>query len=713
MIFGTLLPVTYANAYESEGVKSDDMGVQEPEDFGDLDIEQLSRVQIISATLTPTQTRLVPAKTTVLDETVITKSGARNLNELLEIYTPNTQLIAHNTHLNHFGIRGIISDRDDKYLLRVNGKTMNNLMFVGAESERDLPLLGDFRTVTTIHGPASATYGAGALAGVVNLETHSGLTFEGSDVQIRQGMADRFTAVETRYGRKFTNDSGVFIYAGIADQQGADQGDSPYVFGKTFTTPGPMPDVVSGEPVSIGVPDLHDAGDMLKLKFHLSFVNGPMETWARYTKGGAVVRPQRTNLLSGDISAAEKGRRNVSQQFTIANKFKSDLSDTFNLETFLSYDEYQYRLWLYDLYPDSDDRREREVYARLLGTWTPDARQSMALGLEYSHMWFDGAPVGYGPAPGIPPTSDNWQTNTVSLMAEHQWHVNDQWTTFASARADKHTYTDWLFSPRLAVVYTPNRDESLKLIAARAKRRNGDGELRQEYVQTASEGTSETLDSLEFRHEHQLDRRWNFSYSVFVEQNDAIGFDAAANHSVAVGEFDIWGIEPEITFHTANTRLTLSHGYTKLLNADLAIASSIQGITAEPYGYGHDLANWANHITKFAVIHDLNSNLTVNTSLRAYWGFPGAESLADWNNSLNTPLSFALDDPGYDEAYGPSIYWNAGLEYRPTNNLTVRADAYNILGWFDETLNKRIYYFRGSDYSVEAASVALSAKYVF
>jgi outer membrane receptor protein involved in Fe transport len=163
----------------------------EPEEYGGLDIEQLSRVRIESATLTPTQVRLVPAKTTVLDHATIAQSGTRNLNEALEIYSPNTQLILHNTHLDHFGIRGVISDRDDKYLLRVNGKVMNNRFFVGAESERDLPLLGDFRLVTLVHGPASATYGAGALAGVMNLETYNGLTFEGADAQVLRYRAER------------------------------------------------------------------------------------------------------------------------------------------------------------------------------------------------------------------------------------------------------------------------------------------------------------------------------------------------------------------------------------------------------------------------------------------------------------------------------------------------------------------------------------------
>jgi len=685
----------------------------EPEEFGGLDIEQLSRMRIESATLTPTDVRLVPAKTTILDEATIAQSGARNLNEALEIYAPNTQLILHNTHLDHFGIRGIISDRDDKYLLRVNGKVMNNRFFVGAESERDLPLLGDFRQVTLVHGPAAATYGAGALAGVINLETHNGLTFEGADARISHGFQDQFSAGEFRLGHRFTHESGLFLYAGVADQSGANLHESPYVFGSSFGTSGSGPAVVSGQPVTFPEPDLRDAGDILKMKYHASYVNGPVEIWARFTQGGGLVRPMRTTLQTVDLATAEKGRRNLDQQFTATVKYKADLSPAFNLETLVSYDRYQYRLWVYDQFAAAQDRREDEAYLRMLGTWTPNHKHSLALGLEYSHLWFTGPRLGFGPAPGVPPVEDSWQTNTVSFLSEYQWHLGAKWTAFASARADKHSYTNWLVSPRLALVFTPAPKDTVKLIGARAMRRNGDGELRQEYVQSGTKGTTERLDSLEFHYERQQDEQWNFGCSLFIEENEAIGFDAAANHSAAVGTFGIWGVEPELSFRSGKTRLTLSHGYTKLYDSHLAFANTVQGISAAPYGFGHDLANWANNITKLALIQELTGGWTASTSLRAYWGFPGARALADWNATHTPPLSFALSDPGYDDAYGPSVFWNAGLEYRPTKRLTLRADAYNMLGWADRTLNKRIYFFRGSDYSPEAASVALSAKLSF
>ncbi len=56
------------------------------------------------------------------------------------------------------------------------------------------------------------------------------------------------------------------------------------------------------------------------------------------------------------------------------------------------------------------------------------------------------------------------------------------------------------------------------------------------------------------------------------------------------------------------------------------------------------------------------------------------------------------------------LKFHAGLEYRLTKMLTVRSDAYIILGWFNGAFSKGRGCFRGSDRSVEAPSVASTAR---
>ncbi|MGA2070399.1 MAG: Plug domain-containing protein [Sedimentisphaerales bacterium] len=74
------------------------------------------------------KTRENQAAVTTVTAEQIKASGARSLFELLDIYVPNLQVIRHHWESDHIGLRGIINDRDDKYLLLVNGKVINERM---------------------------------------------------------------------------------------------------------------------------------------------------------------------------------------------------------------------------------------------------------------------------------------------------------------------------------------------------------------------------------------------------------------------------------------------------------------------------------------------------------------------------------------------------------------------------------------------------------
>ena len=100
--------------------------------------------------------------------------------------------------------------------------------------------------------------------------------------------------------------------------------------------------------------------------------------------------------------------------------------------------------------------------------------------------------------------------------------------------------------------------------------------------------------------------------SIFVHYNlEIISWDEATGHSTTIGTQKEWGIELEASYHTDKTRLMVSHGYTKLIDFDLAPGKSTY-ITAKPYGYGDDLANWSNHITKLTAQHKLDDKWTLD-----------------------------------------------------------------------------------------------------
>ena len=242
-----------------------------------------SAVTIPTGTLTATTADSVsPYTVTHITREMIEKSGARNLNELLDEFVPNLQVIRHHSFQNHIGIRGIVSDREDKYLLRVNGRVMNQHFLVGADSERDVPLLRDIDFVDVIRGPGSTTYGPGAIAGVISIQTLNGVTFQGFDVQGRQGFEQYMTTTEMRYGEKLGEESGFFAYYGYGDQDGADPSDAPVIYGRTGALPNGYPPAVAGEPVPFYTPnDGATFHGHPQHKVHLEYTQGTFDVWAR------------------------------------------------------------------------------------------------------------------------------------------------------------------------------------------------------------------------------------------------------------------------------------------------------------------------------------------------------------------------------------------------------------------------------------------------
>jgi iron complex outermembrane receptor protein len=160
-------------------------------DLTSMSIEDLMNIEIHStATLTKTTPRLVPAAVTTITAEQIQASGARSLDELLDIYVPNLQLIRHHWESDHLGLRGI--KNENKYLLLVNGRVINERTHIGAITERDLVLLRDIHHIDVVRGPGSALYGPGAVSMVINIITYTANTFQGTEVTGRLGAIEEF-----------------------------------------------------------------------------------------------------------------------------------------------------------------------------------------------------------------------------------------------------------------------------------------------------------------------------------------------------------------------------------------------------------------------------------------------------------------------------------------------------------------------------------------
>ncbi len=687
-----------------------------------LGLEELETLRF-QDTITLAQTPLfeAPASITVITDKDIERSGARSLDELLDIYVPSFQYM-YKVEGYQAGLRGIISDRNNKLLITVNGRSMNVLASDGgAITERPLSLLGDIEKITVVAGPGSVIYGPGAIAGVIAIQTRDGHGEPGLQMDVRLGAGEVFASGELRYAHEFQNGLGLFAYYGIDKYPGADEDDSPLKIDHSFTAKDGTR-VEAGKPLPFELPNGNGSfQDKLRHKAHIQLNGKNLELWARFTHGGqAIATEQHQYRLIHPRRLKKTGRED--QQWTIFGRYHHRLTDKLRMEYSLSYQNTDVLIHLGDDTPFDKikgNRRwnEQQVFARILAKGEPSPTQRLSLGFEYRYNQFGNRshlePSEPSKIFGLDPDTD-WHSMLYSLLGEHQWRFSPNWLAITGLRVDKHTYTPWMFSPRVALIHTSDdRRMTWKLMYNRSVRSADDADLfRDELNDKASE--VETIDQAEVNFGHQLTQSWKYGLSFFFNHHEVVAFSRDLFRSAPLGNVNTLGLEFQLSYQDERFDFWLAHSYVKLLDFSLADPQlTIQNISAEPYGYGNDLANWFNHATKLFLTWHVNERLDWNTSLRVYWSLPGGEDLSDYNKAvLGGDPSVALAQ-GSDQAFGTSAFLNTGLQYRWSRHLSVSVTGYNLLGLIDEDLNKKNYFQRTSQYRVLAPSVALKLNYRF
>jgi outer membrane receptor for ferrienterochelin and colicins len=748
-----LAPGEPASAGGALGEEVEGLPAEDPlDDILNLDVDQLANtnvqenVQIEStpAALTETTRVAVPATVTQITQEDIHNSGARDLFELLDIYVPNFQWIRHHWELGHMGLRGIISDREDKYLLLVNGRVMNDKTHFGAASERDLVLLDDIHHIDVIRGPGSSVVGPGAVSMVISIYTDTAKTFQGTKITGRGGMIDEYTGLEFKSARQWENaDGGILFYGGLGTRQGANQFDAPLVIGgndgtypfgvppfdATYTdyqageNVTPRPSSYTGNTVGVINNDREAYMGQMPLKMYTDITYEDLQIWTRYTRSGYQfeIAPAAgfnfdTDFDQGFGSFVEQNQAQTGlQQITVHSRYDTEVAEDLRFVAQGGWDSMDFARILFNG-PDqpAEAYREEELNARALFIWDSFVDHSVAFGCEFYQDWFGleshmlNAPptIGRVGGTGFKP----WDSQTYSILVEDQWRINDEWTSFLGGRWDNNTYTPWMYSPRAVVVYSPEQTIAWKMLLNRSLRMNFAEELRAGWLNTGLDSDPEILRSYELRHERAPSERFAWALSGFYIDLDAIGWNGAASASTLLGNQTQWGLEAEAFYNTRLCRIGGSHCYTKLVDFTLADPSITSGISASPNGFGDDLANWSNHITKIVAHRQISRSWGADASLRYYWGFPGSEDIQDRINA--GPGAFGQTVPGWERSWRESVFFNLGLDYKYNDYVRLRVDGYNLLGGFEKDLNKRNY-FGDNSFRSEAPALGLSAEVVY
>lgn len=659
-----------------------------------LSLQELMAIPVNDlGSLTQVSRAKVPAGSTRICPDDIQATGARSLMELLEITVPGLQLIRHHWELPHLGLRGVISDKEDKVMIRVNGRVMNERIGRGAITERDFPLMNDIKHIDVIRGAGSSMFGLGAVAMVIDITTYDAKSNPGNSVSFRSGSGMKFHATDVNFSRQSLNGLGVYFNAEWADVIGADDTDAPLIFGADATSLNTGQQISRGEPFPTNTRDGEGFNGKPFLKTHLNVDYNDIRFWTRFTRGG---RNEAAYL--GLLALPPEGEENVDReyssnigydQFTATVEKLQTLNDRLNLDLMLSFDRTEVTKIepFADVEPDSYD--ETEVFLRAVAQWDASDASDLAFGTEYSAETYR--------------RRGTWDVTTSSLLGEWKWQPAEKVLTFAGGRLDKNTYSDLLFSPRLSLVYSQNNHTNWKLLMTRSQRMDFGKDNRRAAIAGDRQSDAESLDSVEARYEHRTENSM-LGLGVYHIDLDVLGWDQITRRHTLLGNQRQWGLEAEMEHHFDKHQLKWSAAYSKLLNFDLD--SAYTAITAAPFGYGNDLADWAKYSTKFQYIYRKDNRTTLSSSLRVFWDYAGSEDFRDKH----------LDDgdlivsEGWEKGYGEQIYLNFGVQHKLKRGISLSANLYNVLGWIDKDLNKRAYRGSQGDYRSEAASISVGIR---
>ncbi|GAA5177671.1 hypothetical protein GCM10025771_15260 [Niveibacterium umoris] len=696
----------------------------------DMDLARLGEITLApSATMTPTTARRQPASVTVIDRSMIRDSAARSLFDLLETYVPNFHYLPHHWEAPHMGMRAIIGDRDDKYLIVLNGRVLNELTHYGAMSERDLPMLDDIHHIDVVRGPGSVIYGPGAVSMVINIQTESATDNSGDAATLKLGAVEQFESLEFKKSLSFGARHGLLLYAGMAAYQGADQSDAPMVYGNTFQTTWGQT-VHAGEPTPFEVPDNHAAfRGKPRMKFHADYELDDFRAWLRYTQGGEELTWEHKIFGLPPVGFGAPGSPQASfpiqgvgyRQLVLDLSNRWALGRDLSLELKGGYDSFTYERTITRIAPPwTPSENHREDHYTLRGTLRGKAgdTQAFAAGAEYVYSRYGLPSPGYGDVPpysaAIGPNTPQWSTSAFGLFGEHQWQATDTLTNFLGLRVDKDEYTQAMWSPRWSVVYAPNERDTFKSVLSRSVRKNNAEELFKQH-RAGQTSEPEILQGIELIYQRTLTPALRLDVSMFYNQVQVIGINTASLRSTRIADFNYTGAEFELSYKTAAWRLSASHASTRLLefNAEPGVVTRL---SAAYLGYGNDLNNWSNQITKIAATWQYAPQWRLSGALRVFWGYPGAQAVTQAINDAfhpGSPSTSSLSDPGYTDSFQEAVFLDFGAQYQMTQRDTFSFNAYNALGWVDHRYNKRLYLLNGTNYRAEAPAIAVGYRHEF
>jgi iron complex outermembrane receptor protein len=516
-------------------------------DITELPLETLLDIEIYSASRFAQKASASPSSARVITAAEIRAHGWRTLAEALASL-PGLFTNYDRTYT-VLGARGFLrpGDWDSRFLLLVDGVRINDPVYdqapIGTDFVVDMALVD---RIEYVPGPGSAAFGSNAFFGVINIVTRNGRDMPGASATVQAGS----------FG-----DVGAFAQYAVASGDrdllvaaSREHADGPTLQFPEFDTPQTHNGIARGLD-GIDLDRFFVKANAGALSFTLAH--------ASQEKGDPTAS---YGQLFGDPRSSAHDAR------TLANiEWRFDAADDLSIMTRLFAGRYDYLgNYVYAPAPtlNEDTGTARWYGASVQGTWTGWSRHTLVVGLDAQRdarrdvSNYDIEPF----VPGV----DSRSTNThLAPFIEDEFAIRDDLRLDMGLRYDRTTANGGDTSPRLALVWMPTADATLKALVGRAFR--APNAYESAYARAASDSggglDSERIRTAELVWSQRFGARTTLTTSVFRYDirdliNEVVDADTTAISYVNAGHVRDAGFEIAFDHVWQNgAALRASYGY--------------------------------------------------------------------------------------------------------------------------------------------------------
>ena len=167
-------------------------------DLTELSLEELSKMEVTSASRKEQRLEDVPAAVFVIRGEDLRRTGVRSIPEALRM-APGVQVARIDANKWSVSIRGFADRFGNKLQVLVDGRSVYSPLFSGVFWDVQDTNLEDIDRIEVIRGPGASVWGANAVNGVINIITKKAKETQGAQVVAGAGTEEKVFA-DGRYG---------------------------------------------------------------------------------------------------------------------------------------------------------------------------------------------------------------------------------------------------------------------------------------------------------------------------------------------------------------------------------------------------------------------------------------------------------------------------------------------------------------------------------